>query len=197
MFDPQDFYFKKAKKEWYKARSIFKLEEIDKKFKLFHKKEKLNILDIGCAPGSWVQYLDKITASKSKIIWLDLKATQLNLKKTHCYVQDATDIEKVKDILKTHNIEKLDVITSDMAPNTIWFKDIDSIRSLELIKSTLPLYDTFLKENWKFVIKIFMGPWFDQFIFELKKKYGWKKIKTFKPDSVRKISKEIYIIKIA
>ncbi len=197
MFDPQDFYFKKAKKEWYKARSIFKLEEIDKKFKLFHKKEKLNILDIGCAPGSWVQYLDKITASKSKIIWLDLKATQLNLKKTHCYVQDATDIEKVKDILKTHNIEKLDVITSDMAPNTIWFKDIDSIRSLELIKSTLPLYENILKENWKFVIKIFMGPWFDQFIFELKKKYGWKKIKTFKPDSVRKISKEIYIIKIA
>ena len=197
MFNPQDFYFKKAKKEWYKARSIFKLEEIDKKFKLFHKKEKLNILDIGCAPGSWVQYLDKITASKSKIIWLDLKATQLNLKKTHCYVQDATDIEKVKNILKAHNIEKLDVITSDMAPNTIWFKDIDSIRSLELIKSTLPLYDTFLKENWKFVIKIFMGPWFDQFVFELKQKYGWKKIKTFKPDSVRKISKEIYIIKIA
>lgn len=197
MFDPQDFYFKKAKKEWYKARSIFKLEEIDKKFKLFHKKENLNILDIGCAPGSWVQYLDKITASKSKIIGLDLKATQLNLKKTHCYVQDATDIEKVKDILKTHNIEKLDIITSDMAPNTIWFKDIDSIRSLELIKSTLPLYDTFLKENWKFVIKIFMWPWFDQFVFELKKKYGWKKIKTFKPDSVRKISKEIYIVKIA
>ena len=197
MFDPQDFYFKKAKKEWYKARSIFKLEEIDKKFKLFHKKENLNILDIGCAPGSWVQYLDKITASKSKIIGLDLKATQLNLKKTHCYVQDATDIEKVKDILKTHNIEKLDIITSDMAPNTIWFKDIDSIRSLELIKSTLPLYDTFLKENWKFVIKIFMWPWFDQFVFELKKKYGWKKIKTFKPNSVRKISKEIYIVKIA
>ncbi len=197
MFDPQDFYFKKAKKEWYKARSIFKLEEIDKKFKLFHKKENLNILDIGCAPGSWVQYLDKITASKSKIIGLDLKATQLNLKKTYCYVQDATDIEKVKDILKTHNIEKLDIITSDMAPNTIWFKDIDSIRSLELIKSTLPLYDTFLKENWKFVIKIFMGPWFDQFVFELKKKYGWKKIKTFKPNSVRKISKEIYIVKIA
>lgn len=197
MFDPQDFYFKKAKKEWYKARSIFKLEEIDKKFKLFHKKENLNILDIGCAPGSWVQYLDKITASKSKIIGLDLKATQLNLKKTHCYVQDATDIGKVKNILKTHNIEKLDIITSDMAPNTIWFKDIDSIRSLELIKSTLPLYDTFLKENWKFVIKIFMGPWFDQFVFELKKKYGWKKIKTFKPDSVRKISKEIYIVKIA
>jgi len=195
MFNPQDFYFKKAKKKWYKARSIFKLEEIDKKFKIFSKKEKLNILDIGCAPGSWVQYLDKITAPKSKIIWLDLKTTQLNLKKTHCYVQDATHIEKVKNILKSHNINKLDIITSDMAPNTIWFKDIDSIRSLELIKSTIPLYNTFLRENWKFVIKIFMGPWFDQFIFELKQKYWWKKIKTFKPDSVRKISKEIYIIK--
>jgi len=197
MFNPQDFYFKKAKKQWYKARSIFKLEEIDKKFNLLSNKDVLHILDIGCAPGSWVQYLDKKTSPKSKIIWLDLKSTQLNLKKTYCYVQDATDIEKVKDILKEHNIEKLDMITSDMAPNTIWFKDIDSIRSLELIKSTLPIYDTFLKENGKFVIKIFMWPWFDQFIHFLKQKYGWKKIKTFKPDSVRKISKEIYIIKVS
>ena len=195
MFNPQDFYFKKAKKEWYKARSVFKLEEIDKKFNIFWKNKTLNILDIWCAPWSWVQYIAKIVNKNSKIIWLDLKKTDLKEKNVFCYVQDATQTEEVKNILSKHQIEKLDIITSDMAPNTIWFKDIDSIRSLELIKSTLPLYETFLKRDWKFVIKIFMGPWFDEFIKELKTIYGWKNIKTFKPDSVRKISKEIYIVK--
>jgi len=195
MFNPKDFYFKKAKKEWYKARSVFKLEEIDKKYHLFDPKKNLNILDIWCAPWSWVQYIDKVTSKNSKIIWVDLKPTTINLPKVKCYVQDATDLEKMEQILKENNIEKLDIITSDMAPNTIWFKDIDAIRSINLVKSTLPIYEKFLKENWKFVIKVFMGPGFDELIQELKKKYGWKNIKTFKPQAVRKISKEIYIIR--
>ena len=196
MFNPQDFYFKKAKKEWYKARSVFKLEEINQKFQLFSRKSKINVLDIGCAPGSWVQYLSKVLSDKSKIIWLDLKKAELKEKNVFCYEQDATKLDEVEKILAEHNIEKLDLITSDMAPNTIGFKDIDSIRSLELVKSTLPLYDKFLKEDGKFVIKIFMWPWFDEFIKELKQKYWGKNIKTFKPDAVRKISKEIYVIKM-
>ena len=195
MFNPQDFYFKQAKKQWYKARSVFKLEEIDKKFKLFNKKKTLNVLDIGCAPGSWVQYIAKVVNKNSKIIWLDLKSSQIWEPNVFCYVQDATKLDEVENILKKHNIEKLDIITSDMAPNTIWFKDIDAIRSLELVKSTLPLYDRFLKENGKFVIKVFMGPGFDEFIKHLKEKYWWKNIKTFKPKAVRDISKEIYVIK--
>ncbi len=195
MFNPKDFYFKKAKKEGYKARSVFKLEEIDKKYNLFNPKKDLNVLDIWCAPWSWVQYIDKVTSKNSKIIWVDLKPTTINLPKVKCYVQDATDLEKMEKILKENNIEKLDIITSDMAPNTIWFKDIDAIRSINLVKSTLPIYEKFLKENWRFVIKVFMWPGFDELIQELKKKYGWKSIKTFKPQAVRKISKEIYIIK--
>jgi len=195
MFNPQDFYFKKAKKEGYKARSVFKLEEIDKKYNFFSKQKPLNILDIWCAPWSWVQYISKVSHPKSKIIWLDLKPTKLNLKNVYCYVQDATNLEEVQEILKQHNIEKLDIITSDMAPNTIWFKDIDAIRSINLIKSTLPIYEKFLKPEGKFVIKVFMGPEFDNLIQEIKQKFGAKNIKTFKPQAVRKISKEIYIIK--
>jgi 23S rRNA (uridine2552-2'-O)-methyltransferase len=68
MFNPQDFYFKKAKKEGYKARSIFKLEEIDKKFHFFDKRKTVNVLDIGCAPGSWLQYVSKVTNRNSKVI---------------------------------------------------------------------------------------------------------------------------------
>jgi len=195
MFNPQDFYFNKAKKQGYKARSVFKLEEINKKFKIFQN-HKNNILDIGCAPWSWLQYISKVAWKNSEIIWVDIKQASLNLPNVKTYVQDATKSDDMEKILSLHNIKKLDIITSDMAPDTMWFKDIDAIRSLELIKSTLPIYRYFLKENWKFVIKIFMGPWFDEFIKELKNIYWWKSIKTFKPESVRKASKEIYIIKI-
>lgn len=196
MFNPQDFYFKKAKKQGYKARSVFKLEEIDNKFKIFPKNQNLNVLDIGCAPWSWLQYLDKVCTWKSKIIWVDLKKVNLNLPKVSTYAQDATKITDLEKILQNHKIESLDIITSDMAPDTIGFADIDALRSLELIKSTLPIYDTFLQKNWKFVIKIFMWPWFDDFIRDLKKKYWNNSIKTYKPNAVRKASKEIYIVKI-
>ena len=195
MFNPQDFYFKKAKKEGYKARSVFKLEEIDKKHKFFPKNKLVNVLDIGCAPGSWIQYIDKVSHPKSKIIWVDLKPTQLNSPKVKTYIQDATDLEKMEKILKENHIEKLDIITSDMAPNTIWVKDIDAIRSIQLVKSTLWIYDKFLKPDGKFIIKVFMWPWFDELVKEIKQKYWAKNIKTFKPQAVRKISKEIYIIK--
>ena len=195
MFNPQDFYFNKAKKQGYKARSAFKLEEINKKFKIFQN-QKNNILDIGCAPWSWLQYISKVVWKNSKIIWIDLKETNLNLPNVKTYVQDATKIDELEKILNSHNINNLDIITSDMAPNTIWFKDIDAIRSLELIKSTFPIYEKFLKKDWKFVIKIFMGPWFDDFVKKLKILFWWSSIRTFKPESVRKSSKEIYIIKI-
>lgn len=195
MFNPKDFYFKKAKKQGYKARSIFKLEDIDVKFKIFDKKN-ISVLDIGCSPWSWLQYISKVAWKNSNIIWVDLKKTSLNLKNVSTYIQDATKLDDIKKILSSHNIDKLDIITSDMAPNTTWFKDIDAIRSLELVKSTLPIYKEFLKKDWKFVIKIFMGPWFDDFIKDLKNFYGWKSIKTFKPDAVRKSSKEIYVVKI-
>ena len=194
MFNPQDFYFKKAKTQGYKARSVFKLEEIDKKYKIFSSKP-LAVLDIWCAPWSWLQYIDKVTNPKSKIIWLDLKGVKISSPKIKTYVQDATKVDDIEKILQENNINKLDIITSDMAPNTIWVKDIDAIRSIELVKSTLPIYEKFLKQDWKFVIKVFMGPWFDELVESLKKTYWWKNIKVFKPQATRKISKEIYIIK--
>lgn len=199
MYDPYDFYFKKAKKEWFKARSAFKLEEIDQKFKLFSKDTK-KILDIWCAPWSWMQYAvsrcQKNNVKNYQVIWLDLKEVELNIPWVQHYVQDVTDIDAVKKIFEENHISKLDLIQSDMAPNTIWFKDIDAMRSIVLLESTLRVYKTMLSPTGKFVIKIFMWPWFDEFILDLKKHFWWKNIKTFKPKSCRKESKETYIIKI-
>jgi len=199
MYDPYDFYFKQAKKVWYKARSAFKLDEIQDKFHVIDKNTKA-IIDIGCAPGSWLQYsvsqMQKFQIKNPKIIGFDLKSVELNLPGVFTYQQDITDQEAVKAILAEHKLEQVDFIQSDMAPNTTGVKDLDAMRSLVLIEQTLWMYQTLLKPEGKFVIKIFMGPWFQEFISHLKQIFGWKNIKVFKPKSCRKESKETYIIKV-
>lgn len=199
MFKYQDHYFKKAQEQWYKARSAFKLEEIQAKFHIFDKNIR-NILDIWCAPWSWIQYAvaqsQENKIQNYKIIWFDILDIKVKLPNVFTYKQDVTDQAKVNEIIKQNWIEKFDLIQSDMAPFTIWVKDIDAIRSFGLIEQTLRLYDQYLKTDWKFVIKLFMWPWFDNFVLDMKKKYGWTQIKLFKPQSSRKESKEIFIIKI-
>ena len=198
MYNPYDRYFKKAKKEWFKARSVYKLEEIDKKYNIFTRDTK-NILDIWCAPWSWIQYiwkrLNELKVNDFNIIWFDLKPVNLNLSGVFTYIQDATKLDQVENIIRKHWISKFDVITSDMAPNTIGIKDIDAIRSVKLLKQTLPIYQKFLKLDWKFVIKVFMWPGFDDFVREIKSIFWGKKIKIFKPQATRKNSKEVYIIR--
>ncbi len=197
MYNPYDFYFKQAKKKWYKARSVFKLEEIDKKYKIFTSKEKY-VLDIGCAPGSWIQYIYSRLSSfwkDFKIVWFDIKSVDLNFPGVYTYQQDITNLSKVENILKDLQIQKFDVITSDMAPNTIWIKDVDSIRLVNLIEKSLPIYEKFLKKNWKVVIKLFMGSKFDYILKLLKNILWWKNIKIIKPQATRKNSKEVYFVK--
>ncbi len=198
-YNPYDYYFKKAKKEWYKARSAFKLEEIQNKFHLIDKNTK-TVVDIGCAPGSWMQYtislLQKMHVKDYQVFGFDLKKVEIQLPWMHTYVQDITEQDKVNAIFDENGIEQVDFIQSDMAPNTIWDKETDAIRSIGLLEETLRVYDKYLKPNGKFCTKIFMGPWFDEYVANLKKKYGWKNIKVFKPESCRKESKETYVIKI-
>lgn len=196
-FKPQDHYFNQAKKDGYVARSAYKLEEIDDKFKLFDKNVK-TVLDIWCAPWSRLQYTHRKLSSIGDdfhIVWLDLKKVKVSLKNTNTYEADLTDHEDIAKIMKIEKIEKFDMIISDIAPNTIWVPNIDSMRSIWLLEKTLRLYDTYLAPEGKFAIKIFMWSWFDEFVKELKTTYWAKNIKIFKPKSCRDISKEIYIVK--
>ena len=198
-YNPYDFYFKKAKKEWYKARSAFKLEEIQNKFHLIDKDTK-TVVDIGCAPGSWMQYtislLQKMHVKDYKVIGFDLKKVNMQLPWMYTYDQDITEQDKVNAIFAENGIDQVNFIQSDMAPNTIWDKETDAIRSIWLLEETLRVYDKYLKPDGKFCTKIFMGPGFDEYVANLKKRYGWKNIKVFKPESCRRESKETYVIKI-
>jgi 23S rRNA (uridine2552-2'-O)-methyltransferase len=150
------------------------LDEIQQKFHLFDKRTK-KILDIGCAPGSRMQYaanqMKKNKNSDFTIIGFDLQDVNLNLPGVKTYVADITDQEKIKTILKENNIEKVDLVQSDMAPNTIGMKDIDAIRLFELINSMKWILKDILKPDGKFVIKLFMGPGFEEFIKEMKTEF--------------------------
>lgn len=140
--------------------------------------------------------MKKNKISDFKIIGFDLKDVNLNIPNVKTYVADITDEEKIKKILQENNIEKVDLIQSDMAPNTIGIKEIDAIRLFELIKDMKRMIKNLLKPEGKFVMKLFMGPGFEEFIKEMKDTFGGKHIKTLKPQSTRKESKEIYIVKI-
>lgn len=199
MYNPYDFYFKKAKTQWFKARSVFKLEEIQNKFKIFGK-DTNSILDIWCFPGSWLQYaysqMQKFEKTKYQIIWMDIKDVKISLPGVKTFNQDITDQESVKKILEENGMKKIDLIISDMAPNTIGFKNIDAIRSFALIEKTIWIYKQLLKPDWKFVVKVFMWPWFEEYVKDMRNFFGAKNIKIYKPSSSRTESKETYVIKI-
>ncbi|MDR0282360.1 MAG: RlmE family RNA methyltransferase [Candidatus Peribacteria bacterium] len=150
MYNPYDYYFKEAKKAGYKARSAFKLEEIQDKFRLITKATK-TILDIGCAPGSWLQYtvaqLQKFKTKDYTVIGFDLKPVEINLPGMYTYIQDVTHQGKVDEILASHRVQQVDFIQSDMAPNTIGHKEADAIRSIGLLEETLRIYEKYLKTD--------------------------------------------------
>ena len=195
-FNPQDHFFKKAKEHQYVARSIYKLEEIDQRFKLFENTTK-KVLDIGCSPWSRLQYSYQ-RAHKIKwfqAIGLDIQDVKVNLGGVHTYVVDATDQDACAKIMEDNQIEKFDLILSDLAPNTIGFKDIDAMRCIGVLEWTLWLYEKYLKNGGKFAMKIFMGPGFEEFVSNCKKIRWATNVKLFKPKACRDISKEIYIVK--
>ena len=183
----RDTYVRQSKVDGYRARSAYKLIEIDEKFKIF--KGGISIIDIGAAPGSWSQYAKKV-AKSGRLISIDLKKME-PIGNTVQIQGDFTDQEIQNEIKKYIN-NKVDVIMSDMAVNTTGIKNIDSIQTGELCKEAMFFAKDILKVNGCFVSKIFMGSTFNEIVAEGKKYF--KDVKIFKPKSSRKDSKESFII---
>ena len=183
----RDTYVKQSKVDGYRARSAYKLIEIDDKFKIF--KGGITIVDIWAAPGSWSQYAEKVTKS-GRLISIDLKKME-PIGNTVQIQGDFTD-QKIQDEIKKHTTTKVDVVMSDMAVNTTGIKNIDSIQTGELCKEAMYFAKDLLKENGFFISKIFMGGTFNEIVAEGKKYF--KEVKVFKPKSSRKDSKESFII---
>ena len=183
----RDIYVRKSKVDGYRARSAYKLIEIDEKFKIF--KGGICVVDIGAAPGSWSQYVSKIVKS-GKIISIDLKEME-KISNTIQIKGDFTE-KDTQNHIKSYLNKKADIVMSDMAVNTTGIKNIDSIQTGELCKEAIFFAKEVISEKGFFISKIFMGSSFNEIVALGKKIF--KEVKVFKPKSSRKDSKESFII---
>mgnify|MGYP001458079927 FL=1 len=183
----RDIYVRQSKVDGYRARSAYKLIEIDEKFKIF--KGGLSVIDIGAAPGSWSQYATKV-AKSGKLISVDIK--KMEPIGNSVQIQGNFIEEKTQEEIKKNINDKVDVIMSDMAVDTTGIKNIDSVQTGELCKEAMFFAKKLMKDNGYFISKIFMGSTFNEIVAEGKKYF--KEVKVFKPKSSRKDSKESFII---
>ena len=183
----RDIYVRKSQVDGYRARSVYKLIEIEEKFKIF--KNGISVIDLGASPGSWSQFVVKIVKS-GRLVSIDLN----DMEKIKNITQIKGDFtkkesqEKIKSCFRS----KVDVVLSDMAVNTTGIKDIDAIYTGELCKEAMLFSKDMLVKEGRFVAKIFLGTSFNEIVALAKTIF--KEVKVFKPKSSRKESKESFII---
>ena len=182
----QDHYFKKAKEQGYRSRSAFKLIELNQKFKFL--KKEIKLLDVGSFPGGWLQVAKKIIKN-GKILGIDKKKL-IQIEGARIIEGDFLEERSKNDILKFFN-SKINVILSDMAPNTSGNKSLDAIKTNELCLSILEFSKKVLDKNGVVVSKLFMGEDFEAV--KIYAKETFKNIRFFKPNSSRDNSRETYI----
>jgi 23S rRNA (uridine2552-2'-O)-methyltransferase len=183
-----DKWAKKAKEKGYPARSVFKLMEIQEKYKIIQKGNI--VLDLGASPGSWSKYVLNIVGEKGKVIGIDILPIKISHPNFYFLQKDVFELEE-KDF-KILGIEKFDVLLSDMAPKTTGDKFGDHVRSMRLAERALEIAKNYLKEGGSFVVKVFEGEKIPSLKRQIEKCF--KSVKFFKPKSSRRESKEIFII---
>ena len=183
----RDIYVRQSQVDGYRARSAYKLIEIDKKFKIF--KNGISVIDLGASPGSWSQYIARSVKS-GRLVSIDLKDIE-EIDNTILIKGDFTEVD-IKEKIKSFFKSKIDVVVSDMAVNTTGIKDIDAIYTGELAIQAMNFSKEMLVKEGRFVSKIFLGSSFNEIVALGKKIF--KEVKVFKPKASRKESKESFII---
>ena len=183
----RDIYVRQSKIEGYRSRAVYKLKEIDEKFKILN--QTRSVVDLGAAPGSWSQYLSK-KIKNGKILSIDLLKFE-PIKNIHQIVGDFND-ERYKTKIKNYFDDKIDVVVSDMAVNTTGNKNLDAIVTGELCLEAMKFALDTVNQKGRFVSKLFMGSSFNEIVADAKKSF--KEVRVFKPLSSRKDSKESFII---
>ncbi|MEM3393597.1 MAG: RlmE family RNA methyltransferase [Candidatus Methanomethylicia archaeon] len=186
-----DYYYRKAKVEGYRSRAAYKLKEINEKFKVM--KEGDIVIDLGAAPGGWIQVSREIVGEKGLIIGVDLnpmiKFPWDNVKTIQADVTNPEIIEKIKVMLPKGYA---DVVLSDLSPKVSGIWSVDHARQIFLTEKALKIAIELLKEEGICVLKVFQGHLLKEFINEVKRNF--KEVRLFKPKASRKRSAEIYII---
>lgn len=189
-YEHNDHYARKAKKENFVARSVYKLQEIDQKYRIIHKGDQ--VLDLGASPGSWSQYTSAKIGEKGRLLGIDLTKIFLSLPNAVFVKGDILTLN-IPEILEQHGFsDRFHAVISDMAPATTSNRFVDQMKSLELCEMALDIALRYLKPGGNFICKIFDSGEVKGFTEEMKKHF--KNIQILRPKSVQKSSKEIFLI---
>lgn len=191
-YDPRDAFYRRAKQAGLKARSAFKIEEIARRFRLY--RPGMAILDLGAAPGGWLQILAKEVGPKGLVVGVDLQPIGKIGPNVQTIVGDITE-EATIEALRAVRSGRYDAITSDMAPKTTGIKDVDEARSVELVHRALALCEELLAPGGSFVAKVFEGADFPSLLEAVKARFG--KVRLVRPEATRGRSFEIYLVATA
>lgn len=189
-YNLKDYYFHKAKSENYAARSAFKLEEMDKRYKIF--RPGMQVLDLGAAPGSWSQYASKKLGKQGRVLGIDLQEIKISLFNAVFIQADLRDVNLGEIIQKHGFTPPFDIVMSDMAPRTTGIKLQDQMRSLELCELALETAHRFLKPKGTFIAKFFHSDEFEGFRAQMRGHF--EKVEILRPKSTRTESKEIFLV---
>ncbi|MGD1834259.1 MAG: SAM-dependent methyltransferase [Nitrososphaeraceae archaeon] len=187
----KDYFRKLAKEKGYKSRAAFKLIQINKSYRLI--KNNINILDIGSAPGGWLQVIVEnifIKNNRGKIIGIDKKKID-PIYGTTIIRGDIEDPDIISEIMKI-STSKIDLILSDISPNISGFWEVDHAKQIELSKSVFELTKKIIQKDGNVVFKVFQGDMLNDFIHELRKYF--QKVIISKPKASRQTSSEVYLI---
>lgn len=180
-----DVYYQRAKKEQFAARSVYKLQEIDQRFGLFRPGQR--VLDLGCRPGSWLQYAAQRT--RGTLVGLDRQPLQVAIPGARLLVGDVFELDAAT---LRGELLGFDVVLSDMAPDTTGVRHLDQARSEALFERALELAEALLVPGGHFVGKLFQGPEWNRLLGRLRARFG--EARTVKPESSRKDSIEQYVV---
>jgi 23S rRNA (uridine2552-2'-O)-methyltransferase len=182
-----DVHTRAAKQKGFPARSVFKLEEIDKRVRLL--KPGQRVLDLGAAPGSWSMYAAGVIGRGGRLLAIDLDPITVSLGPSATFVQgDAFDVDSA--VFAEHG--PFDVVLSDMAPRTSGSRDADQWKSYELVMRALEVARAHGKPGSSFVAKIFMSPDYEKARAALREAYA--EVRTLRPETVRKNSFEVFLV---
>lgn len=189
----RDTYYKMAKKEGYRSRAVYKLKEINRVFNLINQGDY--VLDLGAAPGGWLQYISEVVGIDGFVLGVDLKPIKPLDKRNVITIQGDIFDDKIIDLIKENVDRKFDVITSDLSINISGIWELDVIKNIEINERVLELARVLLKPGGNIVLKLFEGKEMDKFIRKVRKYFSF--IKLYKPKASRKRSSEIYLIGIS
>jgi 23S rRNA (uridine2552-2'-O)-methyltransferase len=185
----REHFYKEAKRVGYRARSAFKLKQIQKKFRIIQ--EGYTVIDLGAAPGGWSQVIKELVGDKGIVVGIDLLTIE-PIKDVTFLKGDITKESNIQTIRKVIGRDKADVLLSDMSPDISGNYSIDQARSIYLCEKAFKAVDHLLKDGGHFVCKMFVGEDMQGFIQKVQQKF--KTVKCFSPPASRKSSSEIFVI---